>query len=94
MAFGPDMKPLVDEATALCGIACYADVMFPADFRCALQHGWQLRFDLLSLSRPFRRTCTAARKLVRHQSARPVCVVVWRDWIAVIARRRRLLVQK
>jgi len=33
MAFGPDMKPLEDEATALCGIAYYADVRFPAAFQ-------------------------------------------------------------
>ncbi|MBP9926419.1 MAG: HEAT repeat domain-containing protein [Cyclobacteriaceae bacterium] len=33
MAFGPDMKPLEDEATALCGIAYYADVKFPEAFR-------------------------------------------------------------
>lgn len=33
MAFGPDMKPLEDEATALCGITYYADVKFPEAFR-------------------------------------------------------------
>ncbi len=33
MAFGPDMKPLVDEATALCGITYYADGIFPMEFR-------------------------------------------------------------
>lgn len=33
MAFAPDMKPLEDEATALCGIAYYADVMFPKEFQ-------------------------------------------------------------
>ncbi len=33
MGFGPDMKPLVDEATALCGITQYADVQFPEEFR-------------------------------------------------------------
>lgn len=33
MAFGPDMKPLEDEATALCGIAYYADEKFPEAFR-------------------------------------------------------------
>jgi putative heme-binding domain-containing protein len=33
MAFGPDMKPLEDEATALCGIAYYADVKFPDEFQ-------------------------------------------------------------
>src|SRR5436190_10866319 len=32
MAFGPDMKPLEDEATALCGISQYADVNFPPEF--------------------------------------------------------------
>jgi putative heme-binding domain-containing protein len=33
MGFGPDMKPLVDEATALAGITQYADVQFPAEFQ-------------------------------------------------------------
>lgn len=33
MGFGPDMKPLVDEATALAGITQYADVQFPEEFR-------------------------------------------------------------
>jgi putative heme-binding domain-containing protein len=33
MAFGPDMKSLGDEATALCGITYYADVKFPEAFR-------------------------------------------------------------
>lgn len=33
MGFGPDMKPLVDEATALAGITQYADVLFPEAFR-------------------------------------------------------------
>ncbi|MEI9917709.1 MAG: PVC-type heme-binding CxxCH protein [Bacteroidota bacterium] len=33
MGFGPDMKPLVDEATALAGITQYADIQFPEDFR-------------------------------------------------------------
>src|ERR1041385_7869551 len=33
MGFGPDMKPLVDEATALAGITQYADVLFPEEFR-------------------------------------------------------------
>lgn len=33
MAFGPDMKSLEDEATALCGITYYADVKFPDAFR-------------------------------------------------------------
>ena len=33
MAFAPDMKPLQDEATALCGISQYADVKFPPEFQ-------------------------------------------------------------
>ncbi len=33
MGFGPDMKSLVDEATALAGITQYADVQFPEEFR-------------------------------------------------------------
>jgi len=33
MGFAPDMKPLVNEATALCGIAYYADVKFPPEFQ-------------------------------------------------------------
>lgn len=33
MGFGPDMKSLAEEATALCGITQYADVQFPAEFR-------------------------------------------------------------
>lgn len=33
MAFGPDMKSLDREATALCGIAQYADTQFPPEFR-------------------------------------------------------------
>lgn len=33
MGFGPDMKPLVDEATALAGITQYADTKFPAEFQ-------------------------------------------------------------
>jgi putative heme-binding domain-containing protein len=33
MAFAPDMKPLENEATALCGISQYADVKFPPEFR-------------------------------------------------------------
>ena len=33
MGFGPDMKSLADEATALCGITQYADVQFPEEFR-------------------------------------------------------------
>ena len=32
MGFAPDMKPFVDEATALCGIATYADTKFPEEF--------------------------------------------------------------
>jgi putative heme-binding domain-containing protein len=33
MAFGPDMKSLEDEATALCGITYYADTKFPPEFQ-------------------------------------------------------------
>lgn len=33
MAFGPDMKPLENEATALCGIAYYGDTKFPKEFQ-------------------------------------------------------------
>ena len=33
MGFGPDMKSLQDESTALCGITQYADVLFPAEFQ-------------------------------------------------------------
>jgi putative heme-binding domain-containing protein len=33
MGFGPDMKSLADEATALAGITQYADVQFPEEFR-------------------------------------------------------------
>lgn len=33
MGFGPDMKSLAEEATALCGITQYADVQFPEEFR-------------------------------------------------------------
>ena len=33
MGFAPDMKPLENEATALAGIAYYADVKFPAEFQ-------------------------------------------------------------
>src|SRR6218665_1449008 len=33
MGFAPDMKPLVNEATALCGIAYYADLKFPQEFQ-------------------------------------------------------------
>lgn len=33
MGFGPDMKSFEDEATALCGIAYYADVLFPQEFQ-------------------------------------------------------------
>jgi putative heme-binding domain-containing protein len=33
MAFAPDMKPLVDEATALCGIAYYGDTKYPQEFQ-------------------------------------------------------------
>src|SRR5436190_12735615 len=32
MALGPDMKPLENEATALCGISQYAEVNFPPEF--------------------------------------------------------------
>jgi len=32
MAFGPDMKPLETESTALCGIAYYGDTKFPKEF--------------------------------------------------------------
>ncbi|MBA4056771.1 MAG: dehydrogenase, partial [Marivirga sp.] len=33
MGFAPDMKPLEDEATALCGITQYADTKFPKEFQ-------------------------------------------------------------
>lgn len=33
MGFGPDMKSLADEATALAGITQYADVQFPEEFQ-------------------------------------------------------------
>ncbi len=33
MGFGPDMKSLEEEATALCGITQYADTKFPEEFR-------------------------------------------------------------
>jgi len=33
MAFGPDMKPLETEATALCGIAYYGDTKFPKEYQ-------------------------------------------------------------
>jgi putative heme-binding domain-containing protein len=33
MGFAPDMKPLENEATALAGIAYYADVKFPEEYR-------------------------------------------------------------
>jgi putative heme-binding domain-containing protein len=33
MGFAPDMKPLEDEATALAGIAYYADTKYPEDYR-------------------------------------------------------------
>src|SRR3546814_2844490 len=33
MGFAPDMKPLEREATALAGIACYTDVLFPEEYR-------------------------------------------------------------
>jgi putative heme-binding domain-containing protein len=33
MGFAPDMKSLEKEATALCGITQYADVLFPEEFR-------------------------------------------------------------
>lgn len=33
MGFGPDMKSLENEATALCGITQYADVKFPEEYR-------------------------------------------------------------
>lgn len=33
MGFGPDMKSLQDESTALCGITQYADVLFPEEFQ-------------------------------------------------------------
>ena len=33
MGFAPDMKPLEREATALCGIAYYADVKYPAEYQ-------------------------------------------------------------
>ncbi|HWA35230.1 MAG TPA: PVC-type heme-binding CxxCH protein, partial [Cyclobacteriaceae bacterium] len=33
MAFAPDMKPLENEATALCGITQYADVKWPKEFQ-------------------------------------------------------------
>ncbi len=33
MAFVPDMKPLENEATALCGIAYYGDTKFPKEFQ-------------------------------------------------------------
>ncbi|MEO5978895.1 MAG: PVC-type heme-binding CxxCH protein [Chryseolinea sp.] len=33
MGFGPDMKSLKDEATALCGITQYADKQFPEEFQ-------------------------------------------------------------
>lgn len=33
MGFAPDMKPMEDEATALCGIAYYGDVLFPEKYR-------------------------------------------------------------
>lgn len=33
MGFGPDMKPLENEATALAGIAYYADTKYPAEYR-------------------------------------------------------------
>jgi len=39
MAFGPDMKPLEKEATALCGIAYYADTKFPKDHQGNLYIG-------------------------------------------------------
>jgi len=33
MAFGPDMKPLETESTALCGIAYYGDTKFPKEYQ-------------------------------------------------------------
>jgi putative heme-binding domain-containing protein len=33
MGFAPDMKPMEDEATALCGIAYYGDVLFQEKYR-------------------------------------------------------------
>ncbi|RVU01351.1 c-type cytochrome [Mucilaginibacter limnophilus] len=33
MGFAPDMKPLQNEATALAGIAYYADVLYPAEYQ-------------------------------------------------------------
>jgi putative heme-binding domain-containing protein len=33
MGFAPDMKPLINEATALAGIAYYGDVKFPQEFQ-------------------------------------------------------------
>jgi len=39
MAFGPDMKPLEKEATALCGIAYYADTKFPKEHQGNLYIG-------------------------------------------------------
>ena len=33
MAFGPDMKSLEQEATALCGIAYYGDTQYPKEFQ-------------------------------------------------------------
>ena len=33
MGFAPDMKPLEREATALCGIAYYADVKYPEEYQ-------------------------------------------------------------
>ncbi len=33
MGFAPDMKPLENEATALAGIAYYADAKYPVEYR-------------------------------------------------------------
>ncbi|MEO6150664.1 MAG: PVC-type heme-binding CxxCH protein [Mucilaginibacter sp.] len=39
MGFAPDMKPLQNEATALAGIAYYADTLFPRDYQKNLYIG-------------------------------------------------------
>jgi putative heme-binding domain-containing protein len=53
MGFGPDMMPLSDEATALAGIAYYADVLFPEAYRENFYVGDAVRCRVYRYSRTF-----------------------------------------
>lgn len=62
MGFGPDMTPLSDEATALCGIGYYADKLFPEAYQKNFYVGDAVRCRVYRYSGSFKGSTPVGKK--------------------------------